>query len=115
MPAALIALGASLYVPEWQAERAGQPEVAFLTAVKLAVQPLIAFLIGAFVFGLARDLLLAVVVCAGLPTAQNTFIFAQEYVEMAFEMEKFSQGDFPGQQCSSSLGSLAAIAALIGH
>ncbi|MCY9555933.1 AEC family transporter, partial [Paenibacillus apiarius] len=28
---------------------------------------------------LSAPLLLAVVVCAGLPTAQNTFIFAQEY------------------------------------
>ena len=110
VPAALIALGASLYVPERQAERAGRPEVAFLTAVKLAVQPLVACLIGAFLFGLPRPLLLAVVVCAGLPTAQNTFIFAQEYgvAEMLASRVVLASTLF-------SLGTLAAIAALIGH
>jgi malonate transporter len=110
VPTALIALGASLYLPERQTERAGQPEVAFLTTVKLVAQPLIAFLIGAFVFGLSRDLLLAVVVCAGLPTAQNTFIFAQEYgvAEMVSSRVVLTSTFL-------SLGSLAAIAALIGH
>lgn len=42
-------------------------------------QPLLAYAIGHWLFGLTGDTLFAVVVCAGLPTAQNAFIFASEY------------------------------------
>jgi malonate transporter len=110
VPTALIALGASLYASERPAEPAGRSEIAFLTTLKLVVQPLVAYLMGAFVFGLPRDLLLAVVVCAGLPTAQNTFIFAQEYgvAEMLSSRVVLTSTLF-------SLGTLAAIAALIGR
>jgi hypothetical protein len=108
---ALIALGASLYVPERQeAQRVNRPEVAFVTAVKLVVQPLVACLVGGLLLGLPRMQLLAVVVCAGLPTAQNTFIFAQEYRagEMLASRVVLLSTLF-------SLGTLAAIAALIGR
>jgi predicted permease len=77
VPAALVALGLSLTVrgPGLAGERA---EVAVLSALKLLVQPLLAYL-----FGLAAQLrpadLLALVVCAALPTAQNAYIFAREY------------------------------------
>jgi malonate transporter and related proteins len=110
VPAALIALGTSLYVPERQTTQVTRPEVAFLTTVKLVAQPLVAYLIGAFLLGLPRDQLLAVVACAGLPTAQNTFIFAQEYgmAEMLASRVVLTSTLF-------SLGTLAAVAALIGH
>ena len=78
VPTGLIALGGSLH--RSGPRRGGEAgELAVITLLKLAVQPLAAFLVGEFVFGLSQADLLAVVVCSGLPAAQNTFIFAQEY------------------------------------
>ncbi|MGV9372076.1 AEC family transporter [Micromonospora tulbaghiae] len=82
VPAALVALGASLHRtapsrPE-PAELAGPAELAAISALKLVAQPVIAYAAG-LALDLSAPQLLAVVVCAGLPTAQNTFIFAQEY------------------------------------
>ncbi|MBM7077105.1 AEC family transporter [Micromonospora humida] len=84
-PAALVALGASLHrgtpsrdhraVP---AQWAGRGELAVVTALKLVGQPVVAYVAG-LALHLPAPQLLAVVVCAGLPTAQNTFIFGQEY------------------------------------
>ncbi|MFF5206280.1 AEC family transporter [Streptosporangium sp. NPDC000396] len=77
VPAALVALGLSLTVrgPGPAGERT---EVVALSALKLLAQPLLAY-----VFGLMMRLhpaeLLALVVCAALPTAQNAYIFAREY------------------------------------
>lgn len=77
VPAALVALGLSLTVrgPGLAAERT---EVLTLSALKLLAQPLLAYL-----FGLLAQLrpaeLLALVVCAALPTAQNAYILAREY------------------------------------
>ncbi|GII21234.1 AEC family transporter [Planosporangium mesophilum] len=77
VPAALVALGLSLTVrgPGAVGERT---EVLWLSILKLLVQPLLAYL-----FGLLAQLrpadLLALVVCAALPTAQNAYIFAREY------------------------------------
>ncbi|MBC9001395.1 AEC family transporter [Micromonospora aurantiaca (nom. illeg.)] len=82
VPAALVALGASLHrtAPSRAepAEPAGAAELAAVSALKLVAQPVIAYAAG-LALHLSAPQLLAVVVCAGLPTAQNTFIFAQEY------------------------------------
>lgn len=108
VPTALIALGASLYRPPArirpaepgetfmaeetapaetgasQAEaRADQTEpalteLAVISVLKLAVQPAVA-LAAAFAFDLPHPELVAVVVCARLPTAQNALIYAQRY------------------------------------
>ncbi|MFC8618716.1 AEC family transporter [Micromonospora purpureochromogenes] len=53
-------------------------EVALLSGLKLLVQPMIAWSVGRLV-GVSGPDLLALVVCAALPTAQNTYIFAREY------------------------------------
>jgi predicted permease len=53
--------------------------VLLATMIKLAVMPAIAWLLGRFVFGLGGEQLFAVVVLAGLPTAQNIFVYAQRY------------------------------------
>lgn len=93
VPTALIALGASLYRPppetsetsgesEASATADGRQEAAelsLITIAKLLIQPIAGYLVGAFVFRLSHQDLLAVVVCAGLPTAQNTFVYAQRY------------------------------------
>jgi predicted permease len=77
VPTALIALGISLTVRDGRLD--GETgEVWTLSALKLLLQPLIALGAG-LALGLGHDTLLVVVVCAALPTAQNTFIFAQEH------------------------------------
>ena len=53
-------------------------ELAVISVLKLAVQPAVA-LGAAFALDLTHPELVAVVVCAGLPTAQNAFIYAQRY------------------------------------
>jgi predicted permease len=108
VPAALVALGASLY-SEKQPLLAARTEISAITVLKLVAQPLIAWAIG-LLLHLSPPALLAVVVCAGLPTAQNTFIFAQEY----------GVGEALASRAvvvttTLSLASLATIAALLGH
>lgn len=79
VPAALVALGASLHRPAAsRAEPAEPAELAVIAALKLVAQPLIAYAAG-LALHLSAPQMLAVVVCAGLPTAQNTFIYSQEY------------------------------------
>lgn len=54
-------------------------ELRVLVALKTVAQPLLACLLGRCVFGLVDQALFAVVLCAGLPTAQNAFIYASDY------------------------------------
>ena len=77
VPAALVALGLSLSArgPRTAGEHR---EVAVLSTVKILVQPLVAGVVG-WLLGLSGPELLAVVVCAALPTAQNCYVFAGEY------------------------------------
>lgn len=77
VPAALVTLGLSLTGGGPRPAGAGG-EVATLTGLKLAGQPLVAWLT-ALLLGVAPAQLLALVVCAALPTAQNTYLFAREY------------------------------------
>jgi malonate transporter len=79
VPALLLAYGISLFgsvVP-------GRAEDGSLLAVsmvlKLVVQPLVAWLLGAFVFDLQGQDLLAVVFIAALPAAQNIFTYAVRF------------------------------------
>lgn len=50
--------------------------VVLATALKLLAQPVLAFLLGRFAFGLEGHALFAVVTMAGLPTAQNAHVVA---------------------------------------
>ncbi|MEV7952493.1 AEC family transporter [Streptomyces sp. NPDC088252] len=54
-------------------------EVVVAVALKTLVQPLAAFVVGGPLLGLPDHQLLAVVLCSALPTAQNAFIYAQQY------------------------------------
>ena len=108
VPAALIALGASLYRPETTPD-AGRAEISVIAALKLIAQPGIACAAG-LALGLSRPALLAVVVCAGLPTAQNVFVFAQQYdvaVGLASRAVIVTT--------TLSLATIAGAAALLGH
>ncbi len=56
-----------------------RPELAWTVLLKIVLQPLVAFLLGRYVFHLDPVSLLAVTLFAGLPTAQNTFVYATQY------------------------------------
>lgn len=109
VPTALVALGASLHrTAPSRAEPTGPAELAVIAALKLVAQPVIAYAAG-LALHLSAPQLLAVVVCAGLPTAQNTFIFGQEY----------GVGETIANRAvvvttTLSLGTLAATATLLG-
>ncbi|MFD2082688.1 hypothetical protein SAMN05421678_111136 [Actinopolymorpha cephalotaxi] len=79
VPSMLLAYGISLRLGPRPG--AGEPpvQVATILALKLLVQPLVAYLIGAYVVGISGHALLAVTVIAALPTAQNVFTFAMRY------------------------------------
>ena len=79
VPLVLIAFGMSLHGSRPLAPGTDRRAVVLATAIKLAVMPLVAWLIGRFVFGISGEQLFAVVVLAGLPTAQNIFVYAQRY------------------------------------
>jgi predicted permease len=87
VPAALFALGMSLDTrrtgpagpPLGEAVRGARAERYVVVTLKTAVQPLVAYALARWLFGLEGHDLLAVVLCAGLPTAQNAFIFASQY------------------------------------
>ncbi|WP_037604186.1 AEC family transporter [Streptacidiphilus rugosus] len=107
VPVALIALGASLHSGASR-QQVARAELGAITLMKLVLQPATALAAG-LLLHLTHPQLLAVVVCAGLPTAQNTFIFAQEY----------GVGEALANRAvlvttTFSLATLAATAALIG-
>lgn len=79
VPAMLIAYGISLRLGPRPG--AGEPavQVGTLVALKIVLQPIVAYLLGRFVVGLDGLDLLAVTVVAALPTAQNVFTHALRY------------------------------------
>jgi malonate transporter and related proteins len=79
VPSMLLAYGISLRLGPRPG--AGEPriQIATLATLKLLVQPILAYLIGAYAVGLSGHDLLAVTVIAALPTAQNIFTFALRY------------------------------------
>ncbi|HUZ54984.1 MAG TPA: AEC family transporter [Streptosporangiaceae bacterium] len=108
VPAALVALGASPW-RQGSALDAERAEISVITVLKLVAQPAIAYAAGVLLH-LPPDQLLAVVVCAGLPTVQNAFIFAQQYgVGEAIASRAVLT------TTALSLASIAATAGLLGH
>ncbi len=79
VPAMLIAYGISLRLGPRPG--AGEPavQIGTLAALKLVLQPLVAYGLGRFAVGLDGLDLLAVTVIAALPTAQNVFNHAVRY------------------------------------
>lgn len=109
VPTALVALGASLHRDAGSVTaEAPAREVVGVTALKLLAQPAIAYAVGTLLH-LSGPQLLAVVVCAGLPTAQNTFIFAREY-----RAADALAGRVVLVTTALSLGTLLGAAALLG-
>ena len=79
VPAMLLAYGISLRLGPLPGTGEPITQVATLVTLKLIVQPVAAYLIGAYAVGLTGRDLLAVTVIAALPTAQNVFVFATRY------------------------------------
>ena len=79
VPAMLLAYGISLRLGPRPGSGEPPMQIATLVSIKLVVQPIAAYLIGAYALGLVGRDLLAVTVIAALPTAQNVFTFAMRY------------------------------------
>jgi malonate transporter len=79
VPVVLISFGMSLSGSKPLQAREGLADIAIATVLKLVLMPLVAWLLGAFVFDLGHDQLFVAVVLAGLPSAQNVFNYAQRY------------------------------------
>ncbi|WP_324649466.1 AEC family transporter [Georgenia sp. H159] len=78
VPAMLLAYGVSLRLGPKPGGGSPPGELALVVALKLLVQPALAYLIGLAV-GLQDTALYAVAVLAALPTAQNVFVLASRY------------------------------------
>ena len=79
VPAMLLAFGVSLRLGPLPGSGEPPVQVATIVTLKLIVQPIAAYLIGAYALGLVGQDLLAVTVIAALPTAQNIFTIAMRY------------------------------------
>ncbi|WP_439593235.1 AEC family transporter [Microbacterium sp.] len=79
VPVLLISYGISLYGQRVLSPSGRRRDIILATSLKLIAMPLIAWVVGQFVFGLDRHDVLVVVVLAALPTAQNVFNYSQRY------------------------------------
>jgi predicted permease len=79
VPIVLLAYGMSLNGARVLSPGTSRRDVVVASILKLAVMPAVAWVLARFVFGLEGHALFAAVVLAGLPAAQNVFVFAQRY------------------------------------
>lgn len=79
VPGALLVFGISLKNGWKPPPRDLRRDLSVVVGLKLFLQPVIAYVFGAFVFSLAGTDLFAVTLTAALPTAQNVFIYAMRY------------------------------------
>jgi predicted permease len=79
VPSMLLAYGVSLRLGPRYGHGSSLTELLCITGLKLVVQPVVAYCVARFAFGLDSTALFAVTVLAALPTAQNIFIHATRY------------------------------------
>lgn len=79
VPAVLLAFGMSLADGKAPLRGPERWQVLLATACKVILHPLIAWALASFAFRLEGQALLAVVVTAALPAAQNVFTYASHY------------------------------------
>jgi len=79
VPVVLLSFGMSLRGTRALAPGTERASVILASALKLVVMPVVAWLLGAFAFGLSGHELFVVVALAALPAAQNVFNYAQRY------------------------------------
>jgi len=79
VPVILLTFGMSLHGSRVLAPGSDRRDVLLASSLKLAAMPVVAWLLGYFVWQLHGHRLFVVVVLAALPTAQNVFNYAQRY------------------------------------
>ncbi|GAB3537683.1 AEC family transporter [Arthrobacter tecti] len=79
IPLLLVVFGMSLRGQRPLAQRSLRADVVLGTVVKLAVMPVIAWLVAYYLFAVEGTALLGVVAMAALPTAQNVFLFSSQF------------------------------------
>jgi predicted permease len=79
VPVILLNSGMSLHGRRPLAAGTQRKDVVLASSLKLAAMPVVAWLLGHFVWHLQGHQLFVVVVLAALPTAQNVFNYAQRY------------------------------------
>lgn len=79
VPTVLLLFGMSLHGRRILQSGESRRDIVLAVALKTVIMPVIAWLVGAFVFGLEGLSLFAVVVLAALPTAQNVFAYARRF------------------------------------
>lgn len=79
VPGVLLAYGVSLRLGPRPIAGGSVAELAAVCTLKLLVQPLLAYGVARWLFGLDGRALLAATVVAALPTAQNIFVYATRY------------------------------------
>ncbi|MGD9959367.1 AEC family transporter [Nocardioides sp.] len=79
VPSMLIAYGVSLRLGPLPGRGVPLGELGVVVALKLIVQPLLAYTLGRFVVDLSPSHLLAVTVLAALPAAHSVFVVANRY------------------------------------
>jgi malonate transporter len=79
VPVLLVLLGWSMAGHNPLAQSAHRGDLFAVSAVKLALMPLVAWALGVWWIGLDAEALFAVVILAALPTGQNVFAYAVRY------------------------------------
>jgi len=79
VPGVLLAYGVSLRLGPRPIAGGSVAELAVVCALKLMVQPVLAYAAARWLFDLEGRALLAATVVAALPTAQNIFVYASRY------------------------------------
>ncbi len=79
IPAMLIAYGIALRLGPGLVATGSRDELVVTTLSKLVLMPTVAYLVARWLLGVEGAALLAIVVTAALPTAQNVFLHAQRY------------------------------------
>lgn len=79
VPAMLLAYGVSLRLGPRPGAREARGQVATITALKLVVQPAVAYAVARYGLQLEGSALLAVAVIGALPTAHNVFVLANRF------------------------------------
>jgi len=79
VPLVLLAFGMSLVGQRPLQPGTGRTAIVVASAIKIAIMPLVAYVVGRFVFQLDAEHLFGVVALAALPTAQNIYNYAARY------------------------------------
>ena len=79
IPMVLLSFGMSLHGERLMKAGTARSPVLVASVIKIALMPIVAYVLGRFVFGLESEQLFAAVTFSALPTAQNIYNFAARY------------------------------------